>query len=332
MTKFTIVSHKNVENAIQRAKEELRQDPKEYNTHHHSYEEISRILPDLVDRPLSSRPWLLLSPWLDLIKSSRGLDNEVVHCIELKGGFFPLLQETSKVALRMDHIPADDEEDLAVSFPKKTTAGLEIEDVIQKAPYFVRMDACSLKDAQIGGPGPVQSVRDLYTRLTTSQRGMMGVNDQIDHLRSAGEPVRILMYLFPWDETMQANLEYRVFCPPSSGGTERSTKGIAAISQYRWHETWSHSKKTRAEQGEIAERLVKNCQQLYDQVIHHDLTIASRGFVFDVVENPDNQAVRLIELNEFGAQSGCGSCLYHWIEDARILYGREEGIEVRVSV
>ena len=37
---------------------------------------------------------------------------------------------------------------------------------------------------------------------------------------------------------------------------------------------------------------------------------------------------RLIELNDFGAMRGCGACLFHWIQDARLMYGESEGIEV----
>ena len=60
--------------------------------------------------------------------------------------------------------------------------------------------------------------------------------------------------------------------------------------------------------------------------------LRNRGFVFDVYEDPSNQEVRLIELNDFGAMSGCGACLFHWIQDARVMYGVSEGIEVRVAV
>ena len=48
------------------------------------------------------------------------------------------------------------------------------------------------------------------------------------------------------------------------------------------------------------------------------------GFTFDVLETFDgdgSQGVQLVELNEFGAMSGCGSCLFEWIRDAEALYG-----------
>ena len=60
--------------------------------------------------------------------------------------------------------------------------------------------------------------------------------------------------------------------------------------------------------------------------------LRKRGFVFDVYGDPRTQDVRLIELNDFGTMSGCGACLFHWIQDARVMYGVSEGIEVRVAI
>ena len=60
--------------------------------------------------------------------------------------------------------------------------------------------------------------------------------------------------------------------------------------------------------------------------------LRNRGFVFDVYEDPNTQDVRLIELNDFGAMSGCGACLFHRIQDARVMYGVSKAIEVRVAV
>ena len=60
--------------------------------------------------------------------------------------------------------------------------------------------------------------------------------------------------------------------------------------------------------------------------------LRNRGFVFDIYEDPNTQDVRLIELNDFGVMSGCGVCLFHCIQDARVMYGVSEGFEVLVAV
>ena len=58
--------------------------------------------------------------------------------------------------------------------------------------------------------------------------------------------------------------------------------------------------------------------------------LEKEGFVFDVFDTTSE--MQLVEVNPFGAMSGCGSCLFHWIRDAKTLYGRKEGIEVRLAL
>ena len=86
---------------------------------------------------------------------------------------------------------------------------------------------------------------------------------------------------------------------------------------------------------EIAEKLVHGCGELYDQILKHAGVekdeVIENGFVFDVVENAQTHEVQLLELNCFGAMTGCGACLFHWIKDAEILYGLREGVEMRVT-
>ena len=60
--------------------------------------------------------------------------------------------------------------------------------------------------------------------------------------------------------------------------------------------------------------------------------LKNQGFVFDMTEDSGTQNVQLIELNDFGAMSGCGACLFHWIRDARVMYGLSQDTEVRVAV
>lgn len=76
-------------------------------------------------------------------------------------------------------------------------------------------------------------------------------------------------------------------------------------------------------------------------MIHRQITlhpamaenIKSRGFAFDFLENPDNgNTTKLVELNDFGAMTGCGSCLFHWLNDAKMLYGLEAAVEFHVAI
>ena len=318
MASLNVIPYTNVEQALKEAEQGFRE-TRVYNTSFHTREEIAAVVPNVTHFAPEDQPWILLEPWLDLITSSRGLQECNIHRVLLPGAFLVQLIHTSEVGVRLGRISPDDAEDLADAFPKLTVRGENVEDLIEGQRFFVRLDTCSLKDAIIGN-GPVKSARDLWTRLATSGRGMIGLKD----LRKAGRPVYV--YLIPWDESMVTEREYRVYCPPDSGK-------IAAISQYKWHAPWIHAE-TNEEHNNITKRLVNNCEKLHEKImVHHAMTelLKSRGFVFDVVVDPVSQEVSLIELNDFGALTGCGACLFHWVRDARLLYGLEEKVEVRVT-
>lgn len=55
------------------------------------------------------------------------------------------------------------------------------------------------------------------------------------------------------------------------------------------------------------------------------------GFTFDIVIKRGGR-VQLVEVNPFGVDSRCGSCLFHWIDDAKLLYGGKNGIEVSLLI
>lgn len=66
--------------------------------------------------------------------------------------------------------------------------------------------------------------------------------------------------------------------------------------------------------------MLENHKAIHRRLMMHPAmteAIETRGFVFDMLEDPDdNNAGCLIELKEFGAMSGCGSCLFHLLDDA----------------
>ena len=322
MATLNSIPYLGIEQALAQEKNTL-QDQRRFNTVFHKREEIESILPDLQHFAPDKQPWILLEPWLDLIIASQGLREVDVHRIRFPGTFLIQLNHSSKVGLQMGSISEDDREDLAEAFPKKTTGGSTLEHLIKTKRFFVRLDTYSLKDAIIG-KGPIQSVQDLWMRLATSARGMAGVRD----LRLHDPSTTIYMYLFPWKDNIKTELEYRVYCAPPAGK-------IAAVSQYKWHAPWYHASAAKTEQEAIADRLLESCQVQHQEIMGHRAmtnVLKNRGFVFDVYEDPSTQEARLIELNDFGAMSGCGACLFHWIQDAHVMYGVSEGIEVRVAV
>ena len=169
------------------------------------------------------------------------------------------------------------------------------------------------------------SVEELWTRLATSMRACNGIKA----LRAIDERASVYLFLFPWNEEIRTEKEYRVFCPPTDWGR------ISAVSQYKWHEPWAHAGKDVEEQREIVERVWKGIKEVYERLMRCEAMterLRRSGFTFDVCEKENGKGVMLLELNAFGAMSGCGSCLFHWIRDARVLYGLEEEVEFRVAV
>lgn len=297
----------------------------DYNTHCHNEDEISAVVPEFEhSKPGMAQPWILLEPWLDLIMSSQGLTDRDVHRVELPKIFLSRVVQACNVALVTGHLASSDLEDLEDSFPPTTTRGILLERLLHETHFFIRLNTCSLKDALIG-QGPVKNVQDLWTRLATSLRGTAGIKA----LRLNDENAPVYLYLFPWNTSMDIRLEYRVFCAPCGGR-------ISAISQYKWHSPWSHGTQEVSTQERVLRRVLERAEAIHAQIMTHSAMtdcLRERGFSFDVLdEDEEGGEIRLIELNHFGAMSGCGSCLFHWIRDARVLYGLEKSVELRVTV
>jgi hypothetical protein len=62
-----------------------------------------------------------------------------------------------------------------------------------------------------------------------------------------------------------------------------------------------------------------------------DKLLLEQGFSFDLFYEEETGRCELVELNTFGVRSACGSCLFQWVDDRKVLYGEKEA-EFRVSV
>ncbi|KAL8666503.1 MAG: hypothetical protein Q9168_007472 [Polycauliona sp. 1 TL-2023] len=322
--RMNVIPFSDIEKAFQTS-DGILCEQQDYNTHFHTLEEISSILPQFHHViPSPSQPFLPLTPWLDIIKSSQGLSDLDIHKIELPRTFLSQVLSASQVALIRGYVSDCDTDDLAELFPRRTLGGMDIEKLLQAGKYFPRLDTCSLKDAIIGF-GPVRNSKDIWTRLATSNRGVSAMRAMCDY--QLEKP--IYLFLIKWNDKMRTELEYRVFCAPGWGR-------IAAVSQYKWHAPWYHANESGDRQKEIAKRVLEGAEAVHAQLMAHEAMteeLRERGFVFDIVEDPDDgHSVGLIELNDFGALTGCGSCQFHWLKDARSLYGLVEGVEFRITV
>jgi len=83
----------------------------------------------------------------------------------------------------------------------------------------------------------------------------------------------------------------------------------------------------------LKRRMVKHSDQLRDGCSE---LLAEEGFTFDIrVKGAQLPAqiedVQLIKVNAFGPNSHCGSALFHWIKDWKILTGESgEYAEMRI--
>ena len=319
-----VVSFEDVRAAIEDASSEWTTTGK-CNTNMHSHAEIAAVIPENGFKHVY--PDLTIehfSNWAPLILSSQGVTEW--HEFHLSALLLEQLIGTHTLWMGTRLIRQDIKDDLVDFFPRKTSQGTERDNVLNGRKWFLRLDFCSTKDGSLG-TRPVISLDDLLTALYTSKRAVAELVDILAD--SHARPARL--FLLPYDDRMDPTREFRVFCPPAR---ER----ITAISQYRWFAPFYVSDALEA--GRTAERVWNGATQIHKQILEHadgllnsivKEKLRSEGFVFDVFETERGE-VQLIEVNPFGAMSGCGSCLFHWIEDAKVIYGEREEVEVRIAV
>ncbi|KAI9686444.1 MAG: hypothetical protein M1820_010640 [Bogoriella megaspora] len=329
------------------------------NTHLHPLPDLRSALPTSCLLPSSpaQRPQILFSPWLPLIQQSQHLSPTSVHQILLSPLYVTTLLRAARSGYSTRHLNASDEEDLDELFPRTTIDGLDIDSLFssidsktgEPRKRFLRLDPCSPKDS-IYDPGPsfgqhsgkdgehrryhagrdpVCRKQEIWQRLATSQRAVQG----IEELRSKGEEVRI--FLMPWrEEVVGGGSEFRVFCPPDVDRPGKTK--IAAVSQYVWFRASPIFEVCETEElvKAMVDKIFEGIEGLYGRIVGSEAMTREMGrwgFTFDVwVDVKGSGEVQLVELNAFGGETGCGSCLFNWLKDARVLYGCEKEVEFRI--
>ncbi|RSL92509.1 hypothetical protein CEP52_013786 [Fusarium oligoseptatum] len=256
-------------------------------------------LPANVSKP-SEAPYSF-TRWLPLILQTRYINPSAVQAVRLSRAQARLLVDASTTSIITREMNRAFEEDLREDvFPAFSSLKFPPEGL------FMRLTGCSPKDGRWRDPTrpSLDSTDDIILRLTTSERAR---NDIVNSLESGSETVNITF--LPFDARMDSRREYRVFCCPTNGNiTAWQTKiwaGIVAI-----HRHILNDLKPDAELDNL---------------------LLQQGFTFDVLYDEDKEATELVELNVFGARSGCGSCLFNWVNDFSQLYGEGEDVEFRVT-
>ncbi|KAJ7600659.1 hypothetical protein C8J56DRAFT_910926 [Mycena floridula] len=326
-----IISSESVKLAQNEAHRLLEKTDK-FNTNSHTREQISARIPEvggLVHVKPDRHPTEFIH-WVHLITQSRQIPPNAWHIFELSPAIISVIRDATRIWAIKGGISKSSSEEVIDRFPRATKAGVPIETVLSpENRWFLRLEYCSAKDSDYVEPesgirGCVTSKESIANILCSSSRAL-GASELFK--RNPDSPEQI--YLLPWDDSMDPRREYRVFCPPLQNR-------VTAVSQYSWFQPFELD--TSEDIAIRADRVVRGITEIHQQILKHaEETMESsireklntEGFVFDVLETQDGK-VQLIELNPFGAMSGCGSCLYHWIEDAEVIYGQRDRIEFRI--
>jgi len=345
--RLTIIAFTLVQADIEKNHQELtnntlatRQDRQrngEFNTGFHSNEEITKAVPEFKHRVPDIRTEHL-SNWIRLVAHSQHID--AWHELELSNLLTERIISVHRNCWLSGQIGGNTIEDLDDLFPLRTRGGMSCNDVFGSREWFLRLDFCSTKDAQPEDGKEakvVNSVRDVLRRLITSKRAVTALEDHL-RLRETDKD-KAKLFLLPFRMDVDLRREYRVFCPPSLGELGKSR--IAAVSQYRFTEPFS-GEKQEEEVAVTAQRVLDGILETHRQIVRQVVDahkqngwiaqhMKDEGFVFDVFEAEDGE-VQLVEVNPFGAMSGCGSGLFHWIRDGRVLYGVQNPGEIEFRV
>ncbi|KAJ9296537.1 hypothetical protein DTO271G3_5235 [Paecilomyces variotii] len=315
----------NVQDSITKARNEWTE-TRNFNTAHHTTDEISAVVPEengLRHVKPSIYP-TRTSHWLGLIASTQGM--RTWHIFEISRYLAEELASLYLTWCSGRNLGDDTREELKSMFPKTTTVGVKAEDIFQGDKWFLRVDYCSAKDSE-AGHSVVESLDNLIDRLYTSMRAIRAITDILEE--DPREKPKI--FLIPFNAAMDCSRECRVFCPPHKNR-------VAAISQYRWTEPFIFRDAATAQQE--AHEIYSAACILHSQILEHaERTVEAEtrkkmqdeGFTFDILRATSGD-IQLVEINPFGAMSGCGSCLFQWIRDAKLLYGLKEQVELRFAV
>ena len=281
-------------------------DPDFYNSNFHTeLEAPSLSIP-------SETPQSFLR-WLSLVTRSQAIPPTSIQHIILTPPQTQLILDASQASLHTRELNRLYAEELA---DLKSAFGL-----LSYPPegFFLRLDECSPKDG-VKGTAPLKSAEEIILRLTTSHRA---TNAMIRQKEKNGGFVELVF--LPYNGKMDTAKEFRIFCAPPHGR-------ITGVSQYKWHKPSFLTRQAPGEISRIVEAIMQEILRIHEEIMTEvecdrggamDKLLLEQGFTFDVIFDEISKRCALIELNSFGARSGCGSCLFHWLRDMEVLYGKQ---------
>jgi hypothetical protein len=314
-----------------------------FSTAQHLATEILPVVPE--NPPLFTHcnpPWAPYNYtlWYNLIAQSQGLQEGQYHEVVIPGFLYEDMMRCHSAWVATGRIHNTIMTEMLEAL-ESTKAGRKLASLLDgEKKWFMKLDQMSPKDSPMGGKLPSLTVRDVIMKLCTSMRAHSCLQREKEDAEKENREMKIKLVLNRWDEDMDDAREFRVFVPPSAAAAgainDFSTAPkledfkISAISQYKWpfvfQTPWDYTLEETVSNVETGANAVLRDIITYTK---EELTGAMRdlllkhGFSFDIMLVQDGN-VQLIEINPFGALSGCGASLFNWILDGKTLYGLEE--------
>ncbi|KAJ4351026.1 hypothetical protein N0V95_004197 [Ascochyta clinopodiicola] len=311
-----------------------------FNTAHHTRLDILSTVPESPVFTHEQPPWTAYSYtlWHPLIIRSQKLASS--HIVTIPSFLCDDMMRCHAAWISTNRFPHSLIAE-TVSAWKSTRRGralLPLLDGQQK--WFIRLDQMSPKDSPFGGKEPSSTFEDVVIKLCSSMRAWGCLQREVLAAEQQDRELQLQLVLNAWDDAMDPRREFRVFVPPPAARGAASVVAqfaITAVSQYHWPLPFERAfgfglQETARLVCAGADALLESIKMFVQDEMDEQARglLLRHGFTFDVALQGDG-TVRLVEVNPFGALSGCGACLFNWVGDGKVLYGLQEGVEFIVS-
>lgn len=263
------------------------------------------------------------------------------HVVQIPGFLYEDIMQCHAAWIATNTISADLVKETAQTW-KSTKKGKALLPILnEERKWFIRLDQMSPKDSPFGGNEPSKSFEDIVIKISSSMRAWNCLQSEKADADREGREMNIELVLNSWDEGMHSGREFRVFVPPPTArGAEEvvDSMKVSAVSQYSWHNLFSNPYGFTLEC--TAEMVCSGADEMLKLIklfMKNEMSQETRkllvkyGFSFDVALLVDG-GLQLIEVNPFGALSGCGACLLNWVRDGRLMYGMKDSVEFVVTL
>ncbi|KAJ4983595.1 hypothetical protein SVAN01_10914 [Stagonosporopsis vannaccii] len=311
-----------------------------FNTAHHTRFDILPVVPESPSFTHAQPPWTAYGYvlWQPLIAQSQNMSDS--HVVQIPGFLHEDLMRCHAAWVATNRFPPELINETVMAW-QSTKRGKDLVEILDgERNWFVRLDQMSPKDSPFGGNGPSSTFEDVVVKLCSSMRAWNCLQNERADAEAQRRDLRMEMVLNLWDDDMDAGREFRVFVPPPAARGAQVEVGqlkVSAISQYTWAFPFTYPfglglRQTASLVCAGANALLSDIRLFVQGSMSEQVRrlLLKYGFSFDVALRHDG-TVQLVEVNPFGALSGCGACLFNWVKDGKILYGLQTEVQFAIT-